>query len=402
MAKSVEAIINHQLLTWARESAGYTVEALAKKAKVKFEDLEDFERGTRRPSITQLRRLAEACKRHIACFYLPDAPKGDFQPLKDFRRQHGALEFHDSIKLGFEIRDAESRRETALELMRDIGEKPTAFAATANLSENAEAVGQRIRKLLGIDWESQVGWADPNEALNRWRAAVERSGVLVFQMSTVRASEVRALSIARNPLPIVLLNTKDHEHPRMFSLMHECAHLMLRTGGICDIREDAPRGRDEQEVEVFCNAVAGAALVPGAEFQEAREEYLRTHVGATVDDIARTFSYRLKVSREVVLRRSLNFGFISEVIYRAKRDQYQKEFAELARKKKEKGGGFVSPPRKVISNLGLPYTRVVLNGYGLEKITSSDLSDFLGIKLRHLAKVHTELTAKSVKYWTRR
>ena len=402
MAKSVEAIINHHLLTWARESAGYTIEALAKKAKVKSEDLEDFERGTQRPTITQLRRLADACKRHIACFYLPDAPKGDFQPLKDFRRQHGAMEFHDTIKLGFEIRDAENRRETALELMRDIGEKPAAFAATANLNENAESVGQRIRKLLGIDWQSQIGWADPNEALNRWRAAVERSGVLVFQMSTVRASEVRALSIARNPLPIVLLNTKDHEHPRIFSLMHECAHLMLRKGGICDIREDAPRGPDEQAVEVFCNAVAGAALVPGAEFQESRREFLSTRPNATIDDVARTYSYRLKVSPEVILRRSLTFGFITDAVYRTKRDQYQKESAERAARKKEKRGGFVSPPRKVISNLGLPYTRVVLNGYGLEKITSSDLSDFLGIKLRHLPKVHSELTAKSVKYWTQR
>ena len=45
-------------------------------------------------------------------------------------------------------------------------------------------------------------------------------------------------------------------------MLHEFAHLLLGEGGVCDIDDSLPRAPREQQVEVFCNHVAGAAMVP--------------------------------------------------------------------------------------------------------------------------------------------
>jgi Zn-dependent peptidase ImmA (M78 family) len=60
-------------------------------------------------------------------------------------------------------------------------------------------------------------------ALNAWRAAVERLGILVFQTSEIGLREMRGISIPHGPLPVSLLNSTDAPHGRIFTLLHEFA-----------------------------------------------------------------------------------------------------------------------------------------------------------------------------------
>ena len=97
--------------------------------------------------------------------------------------------------------------------------------------------------------------------MNGWRRALEASGIVVFQM-TVSEEEARGFSIYAENLPAVVVNVKDAPNGRLFTMLHELAHLALRQAGICDLREDQT-GQVPHYVEVFCNYVAGAALIPG-------------------------------------------------------------------------------------------------------------------------------------------
>jgi hypothetical protein len=54
--------------------------------------------------------------------------------------------------------------------------------------------------------------------------------------------------------------------------------------------------------------------------------------------------------------------------------------------KLKKGGG-PPPPRKCIQENGVPFVSLVLESYAKEKITYSDVADYLGIRLKHLPKV---------------
>jgi transcriptional regulator with XRE-family HTH domain len=58
-ATRVEALVKPELLRWGRETAGLTIEAAAKKITVTPERLLSWENGDARPSIPQLRKMAD-------------------------------------------------------------------------------------------------------------------------------------------------------------------------------------------------------------------------------------------------------------------------------------------------------------------------------------------------------
>ena len=59
MTSRLKAKIKPEVLQWARESAGFTVESAAGALKIKEEVLGGWEAGVDSPSIPKLRRLAE-------------------------------------------------------------------------------------------------------------------------------------------------------------------------------------------------------------------------------------------------------------------------------------------------------------------------------------------------------
>lgn len=86
----VEALITPALLVWARETAGFDIPTAAKKIGVQPDRLAGWEQGQRRPSIPQLRKLANVYKRPIAVFYLPEPPAAE-AVIRDFRRLPGSV-----------------------------------------------------------------------------------------------------------------------------------------------------------------------------------------------------------------------------------------------------------------------------------------------------------------------
>ena len=74
MAKSAPALVKPELLTWARESAGLSLNLAADLAKIDSATLEDWESGHDLPSISELRKLGAIYKRPIAVFFLAEPP----------------------------------------------------------------------------------------------------------------------------------------------------------------------------------------------------------------------------------------------------------------------------------------------------------------------------------------
>jgi len=380
MAKRAQALINHELLVWARKKAGLTVDQAAKKAGVTEERLLLWESGEERPTINQLRKLAQSYKRPIAVFYLPKPPR-DFQPLRDYRRLTAVTREPGSPGLLLEVRRAWARREIALELYRDLDEKPPQISITARITDDAEALALKIREEFGVTREIQSGLGSEHKALNWWRSALEAHGILVFQAVGVEVSEMRGFSIAERPLPIVVVNIKDSPRARIFSVLHEFVHVAIRQGGICDLDEDAHRHPSEQEVEVFCNRVAGATLIPAAElFREELVLERQGQVSSWSDEDISWLSRRYWVSQDVVLRRLLICALITKEFYQEKR-------AELAARKPPRGRGFVPPAQMAISTTGRTFIRLVLDNYYRENITSSQVADFLNINLKHVGEI---------------
>lgn len=380
MNKKIEALVEPALLIWARESLGFDVPTAAKKIQVKPEKLELWEKGDAKPSIAQLKKLAHLYKRPLAIFYLPTPPK-DFDALRDFRRLTDTQPSIYSSELLFLMRDVQEKREMFLELLEITESDVNEFKTTITRSQNVPLIALNIRQLLGITFEKQLSWKSLYDALNAWKLAIENLGVLVFQSSEVAVAEMRGFSIYNVRYPVIVINAKDSPAGRIFTLLHEFVHLTLKDGGICDLEE---RGL-EKDTEVFCNYVAGEILVPETILKERPEVKNVSGTRDWTDDELKDMADAFRVSTEVILRRLVIIRKATNAFYDKKRKEFVEHSAALRKDKKK--GGFMPVSDKVVRNYGKAYVQTVLNAYYSDSIGASAVSDYLGVRLKHLDRI---------------
>jgi Zn-dependent peptidase ImmA (M78 family) len=394
MAPRVKALVNPALITWARQSAGFTAAEAATRLGLDEGLLAAWEAvpATEAPSIPQLRKIAALFRRPLAVFYMAAAPEG-FVVMRDLRRLPGSGVRRYSPRLQMEIRAVNERRELALELAADLEQELSKFTLSATVEEDPEVVGARVRATLGVTTELQERWRDGDgrAGFNAWRTRIEDAGALVFQTTRFSTEEASGFAIAGDILPIVVVNRNDTLTRRTFSLLHELAHLMIRVSGVSDLETDATRPAEDQPIEVFCNQVAAAALMPRDALLKDSRVVAQGRLSENwsddeVSDLARQFN----VSREALLRRLLTFDRTTSAFYGKKRTQYNDEYAVTRALRK------VQPPetemkrnmpQETVSNFGRPFVRMLLGNYYQDRITLSDVSGYLGLKVKHIPKL---------------
>ncbi len=386
MAKRILAEINHEILRWARETSGLSLEDATKKIGISsFEKLAAFERGEVQPSISQVRRASQVYKRSFAVFFLSRVPPSYNLP-HDFRRMPGTNIPEPSPQLLWELRKARRRRKVAEELFEDLEFIPPQFDLRANRNENTDNLAHRIRQWLGVDLQKQNSWSGYYDSLNGWLAVMESKGIFVFQTGDVSLSEIRGFSIPDDANPTIVLNGKDSPKARVFTLMHELAHLVLNQGGLCDpLKFRSQTQSDEEFIEVFCNRVAGSILVPLPALMQIPEVSLSSLRTVWKDGQIRELADVFAVSREVLLLRLFYLDKVTQAFLDSKFGQYRREYARKSSEKKEEG--FPPQYRIVVRDNGKRYTRLVLQALERERITLADVSDYLGVRVKHLEKI---------------
>jgi len=387
VAARLFANIRNTLLVWARESAGLSPEVAAKRIGVPVERLTAWERGDERPSVPQLRKAAATYKRSLAVFFLAEPPKSP--PLiHDFRRLEQGHTAARSPELLIELRRARRRREIAVEIAQDIDERIEDIPLQGTLRDDTERLAARAREWLGVTVAQQSAWKGDYGVLNGWLALLESKHILVFQTGDVPLTEMRGCSISEYPMPAIVLNATDAPRGRAFTLGHELVHLLLRNGGLCDPGRVSETGRTENEqVEIFCNAVAAAIMVPADDLLSTRLVRDASKGAQSWDEAAiRELADRYAVSREVIVRRLLTLGKTTNDFYEHKREEYRQQFV-AAREQAKEARGFPPYSRVVVRDLGKRYTRMVLEALDRERITPADVADYLGVRLKHLPDI---------------
>lgn len=380
----LSGLVNPSMLVWAREAARLDRATAASRAGVSEERLQEWEAGERSPTLSQIRGLAGVYKRSMGIFFLDAVPRTAVAKPVDYRRFELSATDRMSPELATGIREALAKREGALDIFTEMEEEPPRFDLALTRDVPPEAAAASIAGHLGIAMRTRRSWGDEYAALAGWRSAIESLGVIVIQLSGVPLEEMRGAAISLRPLPIILLNAADTPLARLFSMLHELTHLARSESALCDEVEDAPRPNDAQAVEVYCNHVAGALLVPQPDLlghplvqgSDASRRWSR--------DELQTLRRAFWASREVVLRRLLIAGRTSPAYYGAMRAQFQAEYQAM---RDRPADGFVPFPRRVILSNGRVVTQLALNAYTASVITGSELSRLLGTKLSHLPKI---------------
>jgi Zn-dependent peptidase ImmA (M78 family) len=379
-----------EMLLWLREHEHLTVVAVARKMSIPDERMEDWEHGVTQPTIPQLRKLAKIYKRPLAAFYLPAPPQGFALP-HDRRRVADADESAYSTSYLVALRLASYRRAIALEL--DPDPPKAAFIDSAD-DETAEQLADRARQLLGLSLDEQFSWSGEYEPLNGWKNALEAMGVLVFHFTAVRVREVRGFSYAVTPYPVIAVNGHDSVNGRVFTLAHELGHLFLGEAATCDLGTFSAWAKESDPAEVFCNAFAGSLLVPSAALLGDAHLAEPTPNGEWDEEELGRLARRFGVSKEVILRRLLTLGKANPEFY----ERWRSDLLSLPSRGENEERREVRIPfaRMVVRNVGKQFARMVVDAYRADRITGSDVADYLDARLKHLPKIEAQLTGPDV------
>jgi Zn-dependent peptidase ImmA (M78 family)/transcriptional regulator with XRE-family HTH domain len=365
----------------------------AHKVGVELERLEAWENGDEGLSIPQLKKLAEVYKRPLSVFFLPEPPK-DFQALKDLRRLQ-VVPGRMSKELAYEIRAAHERRLVAIDLAEDMGEPPNDFGVAGTRVENPETVAARVRDRLGISVQHQARWNTHDHTFRGWRDALEATGILVSVLGgahhQVPIEEVRGFAIAERPFPMIVVNGQDRGYGRVFTMLHELAHIILGESIFeDDIEPNIDMPAANRATEAFCNKLAAAILMPSEALLAEMVVVPKNADSVYSDAELAALATRYGVSREAMLVRLAELNRVNQGFVQAKRVELAKLYAAQKKKEEEKdeeGNGFAPYQYQVVSHVGRGYARLVLQAYNTRRLTLSAASGYLGTQAKLIPKI---------------
>jgi Zn-dependent peptidase ImmA (M78 family) len=370
---SPPAYLEPEVLRWARESFGLSIEKAAEKLHTKPERLESAERGERHLTLRQAERAADVYQRPLAALFAPAPPEEEPQEAQ-FRRLPGAPEPpwpSEMIGLARRVRE---RQAAATELLDLVDEEPVWPSVSESLAVSPEEIAATVRGRLAISIEEQASWRDPTGyiPLRHWLDAVEDLGVLVIQDGSLPVEAMRGFASLDPVVPAIVVNTQDDPRARVFTLIHELGHLWQA-------------GRFEMvDLEGWLDQFSGDVLMP--------VDALRAAIaGAAADDDLRKF--------DLV---ALEFGVTPRAaVVRAARERLipQRDANEIlerlsARGPRERGGGG-NYYWTQLARLSPAYTRLVFSALESQAVTYAAASSLLGVKVGNFDKLRGYLDRRA-------
>jgi Zn-dependent peptidase ImmA (M78 family) len=378
--RSFEVSVSPDVLRWARESAGVSLEWAADSVGKLAEEVAAWEEGKGRPTYAMLRSLAERYRRPLAVLLLANPPTEPAPPSD--RRSFAGIQ---PAPLGFEsrlaLRDAHRLRAVAAEIYEALDIRTLLEVGSVHATASASEAAADERRRLGVGVDDQASWSSDGAAWSSWRGAVERLGVLVFQLR-MPVRELRGFSLSEDDQPpTIVVSGRDRVRPRVFTLFHEYGHLLLGAGAMCLPTPSAVRQRT---IEGFCNEFAGTLLVPADDLAEQEAADRLRGVDSFSDEALRPLTSQFHVSRYVMVERLRRAGIITEEAYRRKWAQWGSALEEW----EEAGGGRGPlPPRQAVLSRGRRFAGLLIDAADRGLISYADLTDYLGVRSKHFDAV---------------
>ena len=357
MAVKVDA--NPIMIKWARENAGFTLEELPDYLK----DAEKWETGQDKPTWTDLRNMAKKYKRPSFFYFLSEPPKED-DDLIEFRSDDRMEDYSPALRL--ELRKAKSRRDAYIKIHEDMGMKIPNFSQYVSNEQNYIKLGQYIRNLLNVSFETQKNWilnsngnrdSTHNSFLNHWKEILFDMGILVFETKDVLESEISGCSLYYDTCPIILFR---------------------KESAICDVDK-------YNRKETFCNKVAAEILIPKETLKDLDLFTKDKHI-LKVANLSNFYG----VSKQSIVYKLYDSRLISNELKNEwinQHEQYnqQKRKKDLEKRKK-------SEPRIPITTRkrkqdGTPFTKLVLDAYENNVITATQAMRYLDTSLDNINKL---------------
>ncbi len=369
--------VNPKIITWARKRSGMSIEELAHKMNKNINELRMWEDGTKGLSYSTLEALAyRYFKIPLALFFFPEPPdiedsvkKFRFLPDYEFER----LSSNTRIK----IRLAQSYQDSLEEFSDEALSESIIHHDLTPKGLTVQKFATEVREYLGLTLAKQFAFKTNDQAFKAWRYAIEKVGVFTFKDS-FQDRYISGFSLIHDYYPVIMINNSNAFTRQTFTLIHELGHILFQVNGITDVDESYidQMSSTQKALEIKCNQFASEVLVPTTAFKDEVEIF--KEVGS---EIIPELAYKYSVSREVILRRLLDYGLINQELYLAKSSEWNKDY--LRKQKDSTGGNWYLTK---ISYLGEGFSRIAFNRYSKGKLDKAALAGHLNIKARNLNK----------------
>ena len=378
----VKAAVNQDVLKWARESTHLSIEDVASKLRKLPETILSWEKGESSPTYVQLEKLAyQIYKRPIAIFFFPTPPDEE-NPATSFRTLPDSEIDRLPPTVIRLLRQAQAMQINLDELCESENPAPQRIFEdiSVDLSMSPDLLSEIVRKYIGVDLEEQTSWESPTVALANWRNCIEENGIYVFK-DAFRENKISGFCLYDSEFPVIFINNSMPKTRQIFTLFHELAHLLFRTGGIDKVNDDylSLLSGNNLLIERFCDKFAAELLVPDSDFVTQMNF-------SSIDEFAiNKFAARYSVSREVVLLKLLDHQFISSSFYEDKVNQWKRERNEQKKNRSDSGNYYATK----VTYLGKNYLRLVFGKYYKNHIDTNQLADFLNVKVSNIPSLES-------------
>lgn len=383
------AYYNPDILKWARERVGYSLEDAARKLSIKNSNkLAQAEQSGAKLTVKQLNKAAKRYSLPVPYFYLDNIPNIERKQTQSFRLNVDK-DFAYTPDINKTLIWAQDVREDALWLANEghinLPEFQWKISPKANIAKSA----LNIREALNA---GQTRHANIDEVFKWWKSAVESTGVLVFETDHYQKFRPSGAAIYFPLAPIILLNGQEkYKRKKLFTLMHEFAHLLI---GDSSLDEFQIQINQSNTIEKKCNKLARQLLLPDELLYRAYDEVPEQNpMLSKVKQIARDYC----VSNFVVVLALREKNLISSAACRLLYNKLEEEFSEYHRANIEKrlakkASGGPQPPVRKSQKLGSQYSRAVLSA-----LWSGDIKQNQAVRmLDNLKVIHFEKFAERV------
>lgn len=386
--------VKPEVLRWTIESAGWELNELAEKTEIEPELLNEWKTRESSIDLKKLEKIADSLKRPLAVFFLPEPPKESI--LTDYRKIAGFETKSLSKKTLTALRNARYIQSNSQDLLKlqEIDNKPKIQPATLN--DEPDEIANRERQNLGLEFESEntrgrVVKKPINQLYASLRAKIESLNIFVIQ-ANMPLNEARGFTLTDKYPRIIVINSADELKPRIFTLLHEYAHILLKKDGICLPNSENFRTKSKDEIlkiEKWCNAFSGTLLMPKQEFLSELSLYEETYENTL--QIIIDLSKKFRVSKKAVIVRILNLS--KNQTYKEKYLEYYDKviYDSMLKSKAKKGGGGVSQVDKCLSQKGKKFVKLVSESRNKRLITSNEMISYLNLKTKHFDKLQAKI-----------
>lgn len=272
--------------------------------------------GTKSPTFNQIEDFSKKSHIPLGYFFLQTPPIEQIS-LLEYRTLDSIQLTNPSRNLIDTIHDMEAVQEWMVNYRKEWNYDTISIVGSLKGITDISVIADTIRKDLGLNIEWYKDCGNSSEAFNKVRGLLEECGIVVMMngivgKNTHRAldvNEFRAFAMVNEWAPLIFINGADSAGGRLFSLFHELVHLWIGENDLYNDTKYSANGI--KPIEVTCNAVAGALMVPKTVFLEKWNNNTNDDIHEKIKELARMF----RCSSSVIAHRALDNKKIDQNVY---------------------------------------------------------------------------------------